>query len=82
MYVVTVPNRNSPPAILIRESYREEGKVKNRTVANISHWPTVQIEALRSVLKGDLFGVVPDLPNVNYKCARRQLLLSMFRAAA
>jgi hypothetical protein len=37
MYVASVPNRNSPPAILLRESYREAGKVKSRTVANISH---------------------------------------------
>lgn len=60
MYVATIPNRNSPPAILLRESFWEEGKVKNRTVANISHWPMAQIEALRAVLKGDLLGVVPD----------------------
>ena len=37
MYVATVPNRNSPPAILLRESYRLDGKVKTRTIANISH---------------------------------------------
>lgn len=52
MYVSVVPNRNSPPAILIRESFREQGKVRNRTLANISHWPAEQIEALRQVLKG------------------------------
>ena len=52
MYVSAVPNRNSPPAILIRESYREDGKVRNRTIANISHWPPEQIQALRQVLKG------------------------------
>jgi hypothetical protein len=39
MYVVKVPNRGSPPAILLRESYREAGKVKNRTLANLSAWP-------------------------------------------
>ena len=39
MYVVRVPNRGSPPAILLRESYREDGKVKNRTLANLSSWP-------------------------------------------
>ena len=39
MYVAVVPNRGSPPAILLRESYREGGKVKNRTLANLSHWP-------------------------------------------
>jgi len=40
MYVATVPNRNSPPAILLRESFREDGKVKNRTLANLSSWPS------------------------------------------
>jgi transposase len=52
MYVVSVPNRNSPPAILLRESFRRDGKVNNRTLANISHWPPAQVDALRSVLKG------------------------------
>ncbi len=52
MYVATVPNRSSPPAILLRESFRLDGKVKNRTLANISHWPPHQIESLRHVLKG------------------------------
>jgi transposase len=52
MYVATVPNRNSPPAILLRESFRLNGKVLNRTLANISHWPPAKIDALRSVLKG------------------------------
>ncbi len=41
MYVVRVPNRESPPAILLRESYREAGKVKNRTLANLSAWPQI-----------------------------------------
>lgn len=53
MYVSVVPNRNSPPAILIRESFREDGKVRNRTIANISHWPPQQVQALRAVLKGE-----------------------------
>jgi hypothetical protein len=52
MYVATVPNRRSPPAILLRESYREGSRVKTRTLANLSHWPPAQIEALRSVLRG------------------------------
>jgi hypothetical protein len=38
MYIETVPNRNSPPAILLREGYREGGKVVKRTLANLSHW--------------------------------------------
>ena len=52
MYVVRVPNRGSPPAILLRESYREAGKVKNRTLANLSAWPEAKVEALSRVLKG------------------------------
>jgi hypothetical protein len=62
MYVATVPNRHSPPAILLRESFRQHGKVHNRTLANLTHWPPQQIEALRQVLKGDLRGL-PDLPS-------------------
>jgi transposase len=53
MYIATVPNRNSPPAILLREAFRENGKVKNRTLANLSHWPAERIEALRRALRGD-----------------------------
>ena len=52
MYVVKVPNRASPPAILLRESYREAGKVKNRTLANLSAWPEAKVDALTQVLKG------------------------------
>jgi len=52
MYVVKVPNRGSPPAILLRESYRQDGKVKNRTLANLSSWPEAKVEALTRVLKG------------------------------
>ena len=53
MYIVSVPNRNSPPAILLRESYRENGKVKNRTLANLSSLPAKSIEILRRSLKGE-----------------------------
>jgi hypothetical protein len=72
MYIAVVPNRNSPPAILLRESFREQGKVKNRTLANLSHWPPAQVEALRQVLKGhtqvgpplpEAFAVVRSLPH-------------------
>ena len=52
MYVARVPNRGSPPAILLRESYRQDGKVKNRTLANLSRWPAPKVEALSRVLKG------------------------------
>jgi hypothetical protein len=53
MYVAVIPNRGSPPAILLRESYREAGKTKNRTLANLSRWPAERIEQLRAVLHGD-----------------------------
>jgi hypothetical protein len=52
MYVARIPNRGSPPAILLRESYREGGKVKNRTLANLSHWPEHKVDALSRALKG------------------------------
>jgi Transposase DDE domain len=52
MYVAKVPNRGSPPAVLLRESYREAGKVKNRTLANLSAWPDAKVDALARVLKG------------------------------
>jgi len=52
MYVTRVPNRGSPPAILLRESYREQGKVKTRTLANLSRWPEHKVETLTRALKG------------------------------
>jgi len=53
MYVAVIPNRSSPPAILLRESYREAGKTRNRTLANLSAWPTERIDQLRAVLRGE-----------------------------
>ena len=53
MYVERIPNRNSPPAILLRESYRDGDKIKKRTLANLSDWPEGRVEALRCVLRGD-----------------------------
>lgn len=52
MYIATIPNRKSPPAILLRESYRENGKVKSRTLANLTKLPPAAIAALRATLKG------------------------------
>ena len=52
MYVESVPNRNSPPAILLRETYRQDGKVKKRTLLNLSDWPRERVEGLRALLKG------------------------------
>ena len=53
MFVATIPNRGSPPAILLRESYREGGKVKTRTLANLSKLPPEAIDAVRRSLKGE-----------------------------
>jgi hypothetical protein len=52
MYIETVPNRNSPPCILLRESFRHEGKVKHRTLANLTDWPKHILTGLRLLLKG------------------------------
>ena len=59
MHVERVPNRNSPPAVLLRESFRQGGKVKKRTLANLSKLPDHAIETLRRVLKGETL-VSPD----------------------
>ncbi len=53
MYIATIPNRGSPPAILLREGYRDSGKVKNRTLANLSHWPPAKVDLLRRVLRDE-----------------------------
>lgn len=58
MYVATIPNRSSPPAILLRESFRAGGKVKSRTLANLTHWPPARIAALRRVLADEPLGPV------------------------
>jgi transposase len=71
MYIETVPNRNSPPAILLRESYRLDGKVRKRTICNLSGWQPAHIEGLRGVLKGgtvipadqDAFTITRSLPH-------------------
>ena len=71
MYIEAVPNRNSPPAILLRETYRQNGRFCKRTLCNLSHWPTATVEGLRGVLKGgtvipaghDAFTVIRSLPH-------------------
>src|SRR5262249_52930939 len=52
MYIESVPNRGSPPAILLRESFREDGKVKKRTLLNLSDWPQDRITGFKMLLKG------------------------------
>lgn len=60
MYVAKIPNRNSRPTYLLRESYRENGEVKNRTLANISHLPDRQIQLISRVLKGEELVLIED----------------------
>jgi len=70
MYVAVVPNRNSPPAILLREGWREGNKTRQRTLANLSDWPPEKIELLRRLLRDealvspqDLFTTQKTLPH-------------------
>jgi transposase len=71
MYIEAVPNRNSPPAVLLRETYRQNGKICKRTLCNLSHWPAAHVEGLRGVLRGgtvipaerDAFTVTRSLPH-------------------
>ena len=71
MYIESVPNRSSPPAILLRESYREGGKVKKRTIVNLTRWPPALVEGFRCLLKGgtavprleDAVNIVRSLPH-------------------
>lgn len=70
MYVERIPNRQSPPAILLREAWRDRGRVRKRTIANLTDWPAARIEALRRVLRDEplvradeLFTVETALPH-------------------
>ena len=71
MYIDTVPNRNSPPAVLLRESFRQDGKVKKRTIANLSKCPPHVVEGLRILLGGgfalrsphDLLSIIRSSPH-------------------
>jgi Transposase DDE domain len=59
MYVETVPNRTSRPAILLREGWREGSRTRKRTLANLTDWPPAQVDALRAVLRGDYRELAP-----------------------
>lgn len=60
MHIDTIPNRNSRPAYLLRESVRDGKHVRKRTLANLSSLPIEQIEAIRRILKGERLGPVED----------------------
>jgi hypothetical protein len=61
MYIATVPNRGSPPALLLREGYRQGGKVKNRTLANLTKWPPQKVDLLRRLLRDEPLAPVDTL---------------------
>jgi transposase len=70
MYISSVPNRNSPPAILLREGWREGNKTRQRTLANLSDWPQEKIETFRRLLRDeplvsphDLFTTEKSVPH-------------------
>jgi transposase len=60
MYIESVPNRNSPPAILLRESHRDGKKTIKRTIANLSSWPDSHLESLKRILQGETLVSVED----------------------
>jgi len=63
MYIATVPNRDSPPAILLREGWREGKKTRQRTLANLSDWPPEKIETFRRLLRDEPLVSPHDLFN-------------------
>jgi transposase len=76
MYIETVPNRNSPPAILLREGWREGNKTRKRTLANLSDWPQAKIQTFRRLLRdeilvspADLFRTLQTLPHGHVQAA-------------
>lgn len=58
MFIDVIPNRKSPPAVLLRETWRENGKIKKKTLANISDWPQEKVEQFRRVLRGENVGAL------------------------
>ena len=78
MYIESVPNRDSPPAVLLRESWREDGKVRKRTLANLSCLSASVIDGLKVLLRGgvavataaELFTVERSLPHGHVAAVR------------
>ncbi len=91
MYIEIVPNRNSPPAVLLREGWREGSKTRKRTLANLSHWPQQKIDSFRRLLQdeplvspNDLFCTLKTLPHGHVEAilmAMRKLGLDSLLAA-
>ena len=69
MYIERVPNRNSPPAVLLRESYREGERVKKRTLANLSTLPDEVVDNMKLVLKGAKVSMTETIPD-NFEVIR------------
>ncbi len=61
MHIDIVPNRHSPPTVLLRESYREGTKVRKRTLANLSALSAAQVDAIRRTLRGETLVPLADL---------------------
>ena len=81
MYVDVVPNRNSPPAVLLREGWREGSKIRKRTLANLSSWPSAKVDTLRKLLRNEplvspdqVFTIASSLPHGHV-----ELVLEAFR---
>jgi len=77
MYIDIVPNRKSKPAVLLREGWREGKKTLKRTIANLSHWPDEDVEALRLLLKGkkllprdEAFAIERSMPHGHVQAVR------------
>src|SRR5215469_12092993 len=80
MYISVVPNRNSPPAVLLREGWREGNKTRQRTLANLSHWPKEKVETFRRLLRDerlvspeDLFATQKTLPHGHVQAIREMM---------
>ena len=73
MHIHVVPNRGSPPTVLLRESYREGSKVRKRTLANLSELSAAQIEAIRATLRGEALGPVAQSLEITASRAHGQV---------
>ena len=77
MYIDAVPTRTSLPAILLRESYHQDDKVKKRTLTNLSHWPGDKIEALRRLLRDEPLMGAQDAVNIVRSLPHRHVAASL-----